>query len=185
MPVLISLLRGINVGGNNLIKMDALRKLYESLKLRNVQSYVQSGNVVFETSEADAPLVAQRIEKRIERDFGVRPSVIVRTVPEWRAAVAANPFAGRSGIEPGKLLVMFLPAEPAPEVRAALLALKPEPEEMRLIGREVFIYFPLGQGQSKFSAPLDKALKKSGTGRNWNSVTKLLEMAEKLEATSL
>src|SRR5262245_42264379 len=107
MPVMISLLRGVNLGGNNLIKMDALRALYGSLKLREAQTYVQSGNVVFRTEEDDAAKLAARIEKRIERDFGFRPAVVVRSVPEWRDAIARNPFAGRSGIEPGKLVVMF------------------------------------------------------------------------------
>jgi uncharacterized protein (DUF1697 family) len=182
MPVLISLLRGINVGGNNLIKMDALRELYRSLKLRDAETYVQSGNVVFRTDDRDAPLCAARIEKRIERDFGVRPSVIVRTVDEWRDVIARNPFDGRDGIEPGKLLVIFLDKEPTPAVRDAVRALKPATEEVHLSGREVYVYFPDGQGKSKFAGPLDRALRKSGTGRNWNSVTKLLEIAEKLEA---
>jgi uncharacterized protein (DUF1697 family) len=181
MPVVISLLRGINVGGNNLIKMDALRTLYHSLKLRDPQTYVQSGNVVFQTTERDIPLVAARIEKKIEQEFGVRPAVIVRTLPEWRDAIAHNPFAGRPGIEPNKLLAIFLASQPTTAVRDALLALKPEPEEVHLHGREVYVYFPNGQGQSKFAGPIDKALKKTGTGRNWNSVTKLLEIAEKIE----
>ena len=167
MPVVISLLRGINVGGNNLIKMDALRTLYASLKLRDPQTYVQSGNVVFQTTERDIPLVAARIEKKIEQEFGVRPAVIVRTLPEWQDAIAHNPFAGRPGIEPNKLLAIFLASEPTAEVH--------------LHGREVYVYFPNGQGQSKFAGPIDKALKKTGTGRNWNSVTKLLEIAEKME----
>lgn len=184
MPVLISLLRGINVGGNNIIKMDALRALYVSLKLHDPQTYVQSGNVVFHTSELDAPLAARRIEDRIERDFGIRASVIVRTTVEWRDVVARNPFAGRSGIEPNKLLVMFLAAEPAPEIRDAVLALKAEGEEVRLSGREVYVYFHNGQGKSKLAGPLDKALKKSGTARNWNSVTKLLEIAGEMEAAT-
>ena len=101
---------------------------------------------------------------------------------EFQEVVARNPFAKRSGIEPGKLLVNFLAADPGKEAREKALAIKIGPEEMHLIGREAYIYFPNGQGRSKFPWPaIERALGTSGTGRNWNSVTKMLEMAEKME----
>ncbi|MGH9866006.1 MAG: DUF1697 domain-containing protein, partial [Candidatus Acidiferrales bacterium] len=85
-------------------------------------------------------------------------------------------------IESGKLLVTFLASEPSGEARARVLAMKFEPEELRISGREVYIYFPIGMGKTKLSwMAIAKALGTTGTGRNWNSVTKLLEMAEKLE----
>jgi uncharacterized protein (DUF1697 family) len=181
MPVAISMLRGVNVGGNCTIRMDALRALYASLKLKDAQTYIQSGNVVFRTTESDLPILAARIEKRIEREFGFRPSVLLRTAAEMRDVIARNPFAGR-GIDPAKLLVMFLPEHPAAEIRDAVLSLGDYPEELSIDGRELYIYFPNGQGKSKLPGPLDKALRRSGTGRNWNSVLKLSEMAEKLES---
>ncbi len=79
MAVIISMLRGVNVGGHNKMKMDALRALYESLKLRDAQTYVQSGNVIFRTDERDMARLAKRIEDGIERKFGFRPDVILRT----------------------------------------------------------------------------------------------------------
>src|ERR1017187_8623543 len=88
MPVVISMLRGVNVGGHNMIKMDALRALYESLKLRHPQTYVQSGNVVFQTEAADLAKLARKIEDAIERQFAFRPPVILRTVPELRDVIA-------------------------------------------------------------------------------------------------
>jgi uncharacterized protein (DUF1697 family) len=110
--------------------------------------------------------------------------VILRTVGELRDVIARNPFAKRRGIEPGKLLVNFLAADPGREARDKALAIKIGPEEMHLIGREAYIYFPNGQGRSKFPwAAIERALGTSSTGRNWNSVTKMLEMAEKLEVS--
>ena len=177
------MLRGVNVGGNNMIKMDALRALYESLKLQDPQTYVQSGNVVFRTDERDLVLLARRVENGIERRFHFRPDVIVRTTSELRDAIARNPFAMRRGIEPGKLLVTFLAGDPAVEAREKVLKIKTDPEELSISGRELYIYYPNGMGRSKLSwIAVANALKTSGTGRNWNSVTKLLEIAEKLEA---
>jgi uncharacterized protein (DUF1697 family) len=182
MTVVISLLRGVNVGGHHKIKMEALRALYESLGLRDPQTYVQSGNVVFKTSERDLARVAKKIEAGIEQSFGFHSSVIVRTASDLRSVIARNPFATRSDVVPGKLLVTFLADHPDPEARKNFLKIKTDPEELQIDGREVYIYFPNGMGRSKLPWPLiDKALKTSGTGRNWNSVTKLLEMAEKLE----
>jgi len=183
MPVFISMLRGVNVGGHNLVKMDALRALYQSLKLRDPQTYVQSGNILFHTDERDTEALAARIQKGIERKHGFRPSVMLRTAADLRAVIAANPFAKRKGIDPRSLLVYFLTHDPGREVRKNVLAIKIDPEELHMLGRELYIYFPNGMGRPKLSwAVLDRTLGAPGTGRNWNSVMKLLEMAEKMEA---
>ncbi len=183
MAVIISMLRGVNVGGHNKVKMEALRALYESLKLRDAQTYVQSGNVIFGTEERDITRLTKRIEDGIEGKFGFRPDVILRTAAEMRGVIAKNPFAKRRGIEPSKLLVSFLASDPGEEAREKVLQIKCDPEELRIDGRELYIHFPNGIGRSKLSwAALDKALKTPGTGRNWNSVTKMMEIAERLEA---
>jgi len=183
MTVIISMLRGVNVGGHNKIKMDALRALYESLGLRDVQSYVQSGNVVFRTKERDLAALTKKIRNGIERRFGFRPEVVLRTSAELRDAIRRNPFANRRGIEPNKLLMTFLADDPGEEARANARRIKTDPEELRIDGREAYIYFPNGMARPKMSWPaIERALKTSGTGRNWNSVNKLLEIAETLEA---
>jgi uncharacterized protein (DUF1697 family) len=182
MTVIISMLRGVNVGGHNKIKMEALRALYESMRLRDAQTYVQSGNVIFRTDERDLARLARRIEDGIERKFGFRSDVILRTAAEMKEVIAKNPFAKRRGIEPGKLLVSFLASDPGEEGREKIRQMKCDPEEMRVEGREIYIYFPNGAGRSKLNwAGLGKMLKTPATGRNWNSVTKMLEMAERLE----
>lgn len=181
MTVVISMLRGVNVGGHNKIKMEALRALYESLGLLDAQTYIQSGNVVFRTKVRDLALLAKRIANGIEQGFGFRPDVIVRTSAELRDVIAKNPFATRPGIDPGKLLVTFLSGDPDADARDKVLKIKVDPEEFWLIGRELYIHYPNGMGRTKLPAALiEKTLKTSGTGRNWNTVTKLLEMAEKL-----
>jgi len=183
MPVIICMLRGVNVGGHNKIKMDALKALCISLKLNDPQTYVQSGNVIFSSKEKDLAKLAKRIQDAIEKNFKFRPGIMLRTAEDLSDVVKKNPFAKRSGIEPGKLLVNFLAYDPGKEAREKALAIEIDPEEMYLIGREAYIYFPNGQGRSKFPwAAIERALGTSATGRNWNSVTKMLEMAEKMVA---
>jgi uncharacterized protein (DUF1697 family) len=183
MNVILSMLRGVNVGPHNRLKMDALRALYESLKLREPQSYVQSGNVIFKTDEKDLSKLAKRIEGAIENKFGFHTVVVLRTTADLKDVIARNPFAKRRGIEPGKLLVTFLDGDPGEEARVKVRAIKCAPDELFIDGREAYIYFPNGMGRPTLSWPaIPKALKVAGTGRNWNSVTKMLELAEKMEA---
>ncbi|HEY4933630.1 MAG TPA: DUF1697 domain-containing protein [Terriglobales bacterium] len=184
MTAMICLLRGVNVGGHNQIKMDALRALCESLKLCNAQTYIQSGNVVFQAKENDPEKLAARIESAIENKHGFRPDVVLRTASEMRDVIAHNPFAKRKGIEPNKLAVMFLAHEPEKAIQDAVRKLAPEVEELHLVGREIYINFPDGMGRSKLVPLLARVLKNAGTARNWNTVVKLLEMAERLEGKS-
>ena len=184
MAAIVCMLRGVNVGGHNQIKMDDLRALCASLKCRNPQTYVQSGNVVFESAQKDRLKLSQAIAGAIERKCGFRPSVILRTASELRVVVKRNPFSGRAGIEPGKLLVTFLAEKPGRAAAAALKERAISPEELHLVGSEIYIYFPNGAGRSKLNwSNLDKTLQTTGTARNWNTVTKLLAMAEALESS--
>ena len=182
---IVSMLRGINLASHKRVKMDTLRGVYESLGLRNPQSYIQSGNVVFTSEEQDLAGLTKRIEQRVHREFGFHADVILRTVTELREVIARNPFAKRRDIEPSRLLVVFLANDPGKEARDKILDIKADPEELRMTERDLYIYFPNGMARPKLSIPLiDKTLKTSGTGRNWNSVVKLLEMAEELEDAS-
>jgi uncharacterized protein (DUF1697 family) len=182
MAVIISMLRGVNLVRHNRVKMEALRALYSSLKLRDVQTYVQSGNVVFRTEEKDLVRLGKRIENGIEGKFGFRPDVILRTTAELTDVIARNPFAKRRGIEPSKLLVTFLASEPSAEARDKVRAIQVDPEELYIDGRELYMYFPNGMARPKVPwITIVGKLNTTGTGRNWNIVTKLLEMAEKME----
>lgn len=182
MPVLIALLRGVNVGGHNQIKKEVLRDICLSLKCQSPQTVLQSGNVVFKTAGGDPARLSQSIEAAIERKLGFRPDVLARTTTELREIIKANPFANRSGIDPGKLVVSFLGAAPNAPQRKELLVMDIQPEELHVYGRELYIYFPNGQARPKLSwARVDKILGQRGTARNWNTVTKLLQLAESLE----
>lgn len=184
MPVMISMLRGVNLGPHNRIKMDALRDLYQSLQLEDPRTYVQSGNVIFRTREKDAAKLAKKIQTAIEKKFGCSPAVVLRTTAELKKAIAATPFAGRD-LEPGKILVTFLAAEPSPDAQSTLANFKKYPEELHLKGRELYIYFPNGAGRSKLPwSQVERLFKVHGTARNWNSVTQMLAIAEDMEAAS-
>src|SRR5580700_3117071 len=183
MPVIVSLLRGVNVGGHT-IKMDALRALYESLGLRKVETLIQSGNVVFTTQARDLRALTKRIEDAIEKSYGFRCDTILRNAAEMRDALARNPFAERPGIDPAKLLISFLAGDPDPEGCAKVRAMDIHPEELHIDGREVYVYFPNGMARPKLSWPqIGKCLKTPATGRNLSTVRKLLAIAERLEAS--
>lgn len=175
----VSLLRAVNVAGHNRVRMEALRKLHEGLGLSDVETYVQSGNVVFRAP--DVAGLDERIADAVERECGFRCGVVVRTAGELREVVAKNPFARRTDVESGRLLVVFLTREPDAAARARVTALqaRPGPEEIRLEGRELFVHYANGAGRSKLSGALiDKATGVVGTARNWNTVRNLLELAE-------
>lgn len=181
MTAVISMFRGVNLGPHRRLKMDALRAVHKSLGLEDPRTYVQSGNVVFLTKERDLTALAARIEEKFEKKFGFQSDVLLRTAAEMKAIVARNPLS-QAEFEPGKLLVTFLRAKPTKPARDAVLAMKAGPEKLWLEGRELYIYFRDGQGKSKLpTVAIGKMLQVTGTGRNWNTVTKLLAIAEELE----
>lgn len=177
--MVILLLRGINLGGHNVIKMEALRALCESLGLNAVQTYIQSGNVVCREGKHDPAALGKQLEDAIEKFAGFRPSIVVRTASELRAVVERNPFAGRADVAPNRMGVSFLAVDPGDAARATVRAMDVSPEELHIQGREMYIHFPNGMGTSKLPMKaIERALKTEGTVRNWNTVEKLMEMVE-------
>ena len=173
------MLRAVNVGGHNKIKMDELRELCESLGFGEPRTFIQSGNVIFRAKEKSLAAIGAKLEAGIEGRFGFRPDAILRTAATLEAAMAASPFAGR---DPAKSHITFLKSDPGDRARAQAMAIKIDPEEMHAIGSELHTYYPLGQGKSKFpAAAVQKAIGVPGTARNLNSVAKMLEMARELE----
>ncbi|HLK17640.1 MAG TPA: DUF1697 domain-containing protein [Bryobacteraceae bacterium] len=181
MPAIASMLRAVNLPGHNRLKMDELRDLYESLGLRGAQTYVASGNVVFQSDAKDLARLQKKIEDAIEKAYGFRTGVLLRTSAELKDIIRRNPLAKRSGIEPNKLVVIFLTGEPDAMSKQKIAQIKVGPEELVLDGRQLYTYYAGGIGTSKLTAALiERAIKVSGTARNWNTVTKLLEMTEKM-----
>jgi len=183
MTVFICLLRGINVGGNNMLKMDVLKALCSSLGLKDVKTYLQSGNVAFRSDEGDRAIVGRRIEEGIRKKTGLNLKVILRTTSELRKAIAANPLAAGPERNPKGVLVAFLAGELTKEAKALLMTLKAASEELHFGSGELYVYFPEGIAQSKLSNSLtEKKLGVNVTARNWNTVNALLRMAEDLES---
>jgi uncharacterized protein (DUF1697 family) len=174
----ICLLRAVNLGGHNRVKMGDLCALCHPLGLENPRTLLQSGNLIFHTTGKDLPALARRIEQALEQTFGFHSDVILRTAPEMRRVVEANPFAARTGIDPSRLIVTFLAADPGEAARETVRQLPADPEELHIAGRELYIYFPNGMGRTRLPMNrIEKILGTPGTGRNWNTVTKLLDMA--------
>lgn len=181
MSVLISLLRGINVGGNKKIRMADLKDLYESLGFERVQTLLQSGNVVFTSQDADTHAVASRIEAGIVERFGFESRIIMRTAAQLQTVIKLHPFSSEQLAEPSKILVMFLESTPDADVIQALTQVHNGPETIHYSGQELYTYYPDGMGRSRLDHGLiERKLKINGTGRNWNTVNKLLALADGL-----
>jgi len=169
----IALLRGINVGGNKMVAMAALRAAFEALGFTGVKTLLQSGNVVFKGPAGPTPALEAKLEKEIGKRIGFTPAFHVRTATEWRAVVKANPFTEAAEKTPGHLLVTFF-KEPVDRAKVkALQAAITGPEIVHAAGRELFMTFPDGIGTSKAPVLMGKMLDGGGTARNWNTVTKL------------
>ncbi len=173
MPVLIALLRGVNVGGN-ILKMDRLREICTKLGATDPRTYVQSGNVVFEAPGSASGWEA-KLEKKLAGESRLPVSVIVRTSAEMSRVLAGNPFIKEKGIDTARLAVTFLQQQPAKPALAALAAVEIGRERFHCASRELYIHCPDGFANSKLYA-LDKILKQRTTTRNWNTVTKLCQM---------
>jgi uncharacterized protein (DUF1697 family) len=180
MPICIALLRGINIGPHKRMKMEKLRASCEQLGFKQVQTLIQSGNVVFQAAKISPEAISKKLEKQIETDFGFSADVIAQTKDELEKVIAKNPFVGVRGIEPARLHVLFLPEAPSPEAIKKLESLPLAPDKVHPAGKEIYFYFPNGvSGSSLWKHPLDRVLGVAGTMRNWNTVTKLYEMAVK------
>ncbi len=179
MTAFVSLLRGINVGGHHKIRMDELKELYESLGFKDVLPYIQSGNVVFTSDEADLTRLRRQIEEGLEKKFGFHVEVIVRTSAELKEILDNNPFQGQQSKESKWVVVMFLESRPDETAQEDLLKTYVGPEELFIIGKEVYIYYTEGIGRSKLSHSLiEKKLKTVGTARNWNTILQVQKLIQ-------
>ena len=172
MTTFVTLLRGINVGGNKMIAMAALRDLVAQLGFSDVRTLLQSGNVVFRGPATAAAHLELQLETAIERTLGLEVEVHVRTAAEWRAIVAANPFVAEARTDPGHVLVTCF-KQPLQKTRVdALRAAISGRETLHADRRQLYMVFPDGMGPSK-AAVLAGRMLPGGTARNWNTVLKL------------
>jgi uncharacterized protein (DUF1697 family) len=176
--VYIALLRGVNVGGKNILPMKSLAAVCESQGCKSVKTYIQSGNIVFNAAAKTAANFPSLLKAQIKKDFGFETTVILRSVAEWRAASENNPHL-KPGVDTKFLHVIFLADEPDLTNVVKLNPVCEKDEAFTLRGKEIFLYLPNGAGRSKMASyAFDKVLRTVGSMRNWQTVTKLLALAE-------
>lgn len=181
MTTYISILRGINVSGQKLIKMDALRKSYESLGFGNVTTYLQSGNIIFTGKDAEPDELAQTISGQIEKDFGFQVPVIVLSIDKLQQIINGNPFAKESDKNKTFLHVTFLSSPPDKYDLNTIEEKKQIGEEISVTGNAIYLYCPNGYGRSKLNNNfLEAKLKVIATTRNWKTTHELLKIAQQI-----
>jgi uncharacterized protein (DUF1697 family) len=179
MIVWVALLRGVNVGGKNLLPMRDLARDLEDIGCQSVTTYIQSGNVVFSMSGVKAPQLAERIGQTILDRHGFQPQVHLLTVNDLEKAVSLNPFPDASA-DPKTLHLAFLSEKPAPAKLRSLDTVKAASERYSLVGKFLYVHTPEGVGRSKLAASLERLLGVSATARNWRTVNKLLALAQEI-----
>jgi uncharacterized protein (DUF1697 family) len=177
----VALLRGINVGGKNRLPMADLTAMFTKAGCGRVKTYIQSGNVVFEATEAMLPKVAKQVEAEVQKKFGFRCVFVTRSREEIEAVLKKNPYLSE-GVEEKWLHVYFLAEAPG---KASVAGLDPERspgDRFHVAGRDVYLHVPKGMGQTKLTnAFFDGKLKTMSTARNWATVKKLAEMMAEIE----
>ncbi len=176
MATWIALFRGINVGGKHLLPMKDLAATLEELGCSNVKTYIQSGNAVFERSPFKTTQLAEKISKTVLKKHGFEPRVIILALKELKKAASANPFP-QAESEPKAVHVLFLTEKPRSPDLDALDRIKAPTESYALVGKFFYLLAPKGIARSKLAARAEKLLGVDATGRNWRTVSKLLELS--------
>jgi uncharacterized protein (DUF1697 family) len=178
MPSFVAMLRGINVSGSKPVRMEALRGSFEALGFKNVRTYVQSGNVVFEAKAPAATPLGPKIVARIKRDFGFDVPVLVLGAGEVGRIVDENPFLKQRGVDLAKLHVTFLAATPAAAGLKKMEGVSSGRDAFRCQGTTIYLHCPDGYGNTKLSNnAFERALGAAATTRNWKTVTTLAAIA--------
>jgi uncharacterized protein (DUF1697 family) len=176
MHTYIALLRGINVGGKNSLPMKDLTSIFEALGASNVKTYIQSGNVVFQSDSKDISSFSKRLGTEIRERRGFEPHILIIAPSEVETAITNNPFREAES-EPKSLHIGFLAVAPENPDLNKLASLKKDSERFCLMGSIFYLHAPEGVGRSKLAASREKLLGVPMTDRNWNTVCKLKEIA--------
>jgi len=174
----VALLRAVNVAGRGRLAMSDLRAVAEALGFTAVRMLLQSGNLVFEARARKAAELERGLEAALKQHLGIETDFIIRSAKELDAVIAANPFPEHAKSAPSRLLVMFMKDRIAAKAVDALQEASKGPEIIRRAGRELYIVYPDGIGRSRLTGALiERKLGTRGTGRNWNTVCKLADLA--------
>ncbi len=163
----VALLRAVNVGGHQPVAMSALKAMLEELGFSKVRTLLQSGNVVFGSVGASETELEHLLEHEAKQRLGLDTAFFVRSAPQWNDLVADNPLSQPALAAPNQVLMMCLKQAPDLPTRLALEAAPRGSEKVRVHGRQVYVWYPQGIGQSRLKLPV------LATGRNWNTVLKL------------
>ena len=178
MNTYISILRGINVSGKNRIKMTELRQLYLNLGFINIQTYIQSGNVVFQTESTDIKVLESLITEEISNNFGFQVPVIVLTINLLESALNNNPFLSDSTKDPAFMHFTFLSDIPQKELVDKISEKDYSPDEYRFVDKTIFLYCPGGYGNTKLTNTFfEKKLRATATTRNLQTVKQLISLS--------
>jgi uncharacterized protein (DUF1697 family) len=181
METYIALLRAVNAGGFNSLPMKEFVALLEKLGLRNIKTYIQTGNAVFQTEAAKAAQLSEKVKDAIKQRFGFAPEVILLSLAELETAVTANPFP-EADKNHKSLHLTFLASKPEAPDLETLEALKKDSERFALENRVFYFYAPEGVGRSKLFARIEKLLGVHGTVRNWRTAQTMLNLAKQIAA---
>jgi uncharacterized protein (DUF1697 family) len=179
-PIHIALLRAINLGSYNKVSMADLRKLLSDLGMKNPQSLLQSGNLIFEAGARGTAQLEKLLEAGAAKQLGLETGFFVRTGEEWQQVIADNPFPKEARLDPGHTVLMCLKDAPSPAAVKALQDAIKDREVVKARGRHAYFLYPDGMGRSRLTMTLiEKKLATSATARNWNTVLKLGALTEK------
>jgi uncharacterized protein (DUF1697 family) len=167
----VALLRGVNVAGRRKVKMDELRGVFDALGYVDVTTYIQSGNVIFASA---ARVDAGAVERAIEADLGMNVTVVLRTSAQLESVVRRNPF---TDVDTSKLHVGFMSERPPVAAVRSLDRERFSPDDVVVDGGELYFHLPNGMGRSKLPDYVGRQLEVPTTVRNWNTVTKLVDLA--------
>ncbi len=173
----IAFFRGINVGGNAILPMHDLVETLDGLGLKSVKTYIQSGNVVFQSADTNVAKLSRKITAAIETRHGLAPHVLLLGIQELQAAMDGNPFP-QGEREPKSLHLFFLDSVPDDPDWGTLESIKAKNEQFKLDRRVFYLYAPDGLGRSKLAAKVEKALGVVATARNWRTVSEVLAIAK-------
>ena len=181
MQTYIAILRGINVSGHKLVKMEALRTLMEDLKFKNIRTYIQSGNIVFQDKKTSVSTLEKKIATKIKESFDFEVPVMVKEEKEFIDVLNHNPFLTKRKEDITKLHVTFLSEFPDNEYVEKIKESVFSPDEFIIKEKNVYLFCPNGYGNTKLTNTFfENKLKVTATTRNWKTVTELVNIASQL-----